>query len=269
MVELFEKELLSDERGSSKGNQLKWCRGGRWYKADYAGYEGLAEYTVSQLLAEEVPGGPEIIAYRTEEIHYKERTYLGCSSANFLPEGWQLVTLERLFYLAYHESLYRSVFRIDGVKERAVFLCEQVEQLTGLKEFGPYLRTLLTIDALFLNEDRHMHNIAVLEDEQKHYHLSPVFDNGASLLSDTTQDYPLSGDWVELMDRVSAKTISTSFDEQLDAVEELYGQPLKFSYGAAKLRRILEEEPYYPAELKERVGKLVLEKRRQYTYLFS
>ena len=51
MVKLFDDEIKDDGRGSSKGNQLKFVRDGIWYKADYLGYEGLAEYTVSKLLA--------------------------------------------------------------------------------------------------------------------------------------------------------------------------------------------------------------------------
>lgn len=39
----------------------------------------------------------EYVLYKTEEISYKRRKYLGCKSENFLPEGWQLITLERLF----------------------------------------------------------------------------------------------------------------------------------------------------------------------------
>ena len=42
----------------------------------------------------------------------------------------------------------------------------QVERITGLKDFGIYLNKLLTIDALFVNEDRHMHNIAVLMNQK-------------------------------------------------------------------------------------------------------
>ena len=60
--------------------------------------------------------------------------------------------------------------------------------MTGLTEFGVYLCKLLTIDALFLNEDRHTHNIAVLLDPDGKYHYCPIFDNGAALLSDIVQD---------------------------------------------------------------------------------
>ena len=44
MIELFEQNIRTNDRQSSKGNQLKWKNDGKWYKADYTGYEGLAEY---------------------------------------------------------------------------------------------------------------------------------------------------------------------------------------------------------------------------------
>jgi len=50
MIELFEQNIRTNNRQSSKGNQLKWATNGYWYKADYTGYEGLAEYMISQLL---------------------------------------------------------------------------------------------------------------------------------------------------------------------------------------------------------------------------
>ncbi len=37
--------------------------------------------------------------------------------------------------------------------------------MTGLTDFGFYMVKMLTVDALFLNEDRHTHNIAVLMDD--------------------------------------------------------------------------------------------------------
>ena len=50
MIELFSSDFQMPERKSSKGNQLKFTRDGFWYKADYLGYEGLAETVVSRLL---------------------------------------------------------------------------------------------------------------------------------------------------------------------------------------------------------------------------
>ena len=50
MIELFEQNIRTNDRQSSKGNQLKWENEGIWYKADYIGYEGLADYLISHLL---------------------------------------------------------------------------------------------------------------------------------------------------------------------------------------------------------------------------
>lgn len=85
------------------------------------------------------------------------------------------------------------MYRIPAHKERLHFLVQQVERMTGLRHFGIYMNKLLTIDAFFLNEDRHTHNIAVLMNGKGDYAYCPIFDNGAGLLADTTMDYPLSG----------------------------------------------------------------------------
>ena len=56
-------------------------------------------------------------------------------------------------------------------------------EYTGLKEFSQYLTVLFEIDALFLNDDRHLNNIAVIEEKGK-FNYCPIFDNGAGLLSE-------------------------------------------------------------------------------------
>lgn len=269
MIELFEQDIKTNDRQSSKGNQLKWLKQNTWYKADYIGYEGMAEYMVSNLLKSSNLEEEDYICYDTEEIHYGQVKYLGCSSADFLPEGWQLITLERLFQSFYGESLNRSIYRIGEVENRIRFLVEQTIRITGLEDFGKYMSRLLTIDAFFLNEDRHTHNMAVLMDEEGKYHYCPVFDNGAGLLSDTTMDYPMSVETEELMGRVISKTFCQDFDTQLDAVEKLYGQHIKFDFREKDVQLLLESENYYSREIKERILYIILKQRRKYSYLFS
>ena len=269
MIELFEQEVRGQRRQSSKGNQLKWYSGKKWYKADYTGYEGLAEYVVSHLLQFSSLKQDAFILYDTVQIQYDKTVFLGCRSDHFLPDRWQMITLERLFWQHYGESLYQSIFHIREPEARAVFLVEQAEQLTGLKGFGGYLSMLLTIDAFFLNEDRHTHNIAVLRDEYGKYHYCPAFDHGASLLADTTVDYPPDVSLDILYGKPKAKTFCLDFDEQLDTIEKLYGQHLKFNFSNADAERILEEEGEYPSEEKERVRELLRLQRRKYQYLFA
>ena len=269
MVELFKDDLLPQSRRSSKGNQLKWSSGDYWYKADYTGYEGLSEYVCSSLLLYSNMNADDIVHYDTEKIKYSDKIFRGCKSRNFLPKGWECITIERLFHDYFGISLYESIFKINGIHDRALFLVDQVERMTGLSSFGNYLCRLLTIDALFLNEDRHTHNIAVLRDTEGSFHFCPIFDNGASLLSDTALDYPMEGDIYEMIDKTRSKTLCDDFIAQLTAVEEIYGQDLQFDFSYHELAAILSKEPYYPEEQKNRVIQIVMEQKRKLNYLFK
>lgn len=268
MIQLLEQGIKGDVRKSSKGNQLKWEKDGIWYKADYAGYEGLSEYVVSELLTYSNLETEEYVSYQTEEMQYKKNLYYGCSSKNFLPDGWKLITMERLFQSVYGRSLNQSIYSIRDCEKRIKFFVEQTIRITGLKDFGIYLSKLLTLDAFFLNEDRHTHNIAVLLDDVGRYHYCPIFDHGAALLSDTTLDYPLTGVVEEMIPQVEAKTICTSFDEQLDAVEYLYGRPICFRFGNREVEQLLADEPYYSREIKQRIYTIIRKQKSKYQYLF-
>lgn len=268
MVVLFEQNIMTNERQSSKGNQLKWMNNDIWYKADYTGYEGLAEYMISGLLSYSNLNPKEYVAYQTEQVHYKNNQYNACKCLNFLPEGWKLITLERLFQSIYGKSLNKAIYSISNHTERLRFLVDQTIRLTGLKEFGSYMSKLLTIDALFLNEDRHTHNIAVLLDDTDNYHYCPIFDNGAALLSDIIMDYPLNVESSELVGEAKAKTFSQDFDEQLDIAEQLYGHPIQFFFNSAEIDSLLSNELFYPNDIKNRVRDVLMMQRRKYQYLF-
>ena len=71
MIELFEQNIKTNDRQSSKGNQLKWENNGIWYKSDFTGYEGLSEYVISHLLDFSNLRKDEFILYKPIEIKYK------------------------------------------------------------------------------------------------------------------------------------------------------------------------------------------------------
>ncbi len=268
MVELFEQNERRNDRQSSKGNQLKWEKDGIWYKADYTGYEGLAEYIVSHLLQKSTLKQQEFVLYDLEEIRYKTAMYTGVQSKDFLEADWQLITLERLFRNFFGQSLYQSIYRIRDFRERLIFLVGQVERMTGLNEFGCYVNKLLTLDALFLNEDRHTHNIAVLMNTQGEFKMCPIFDNGAGLLADTTYDYPLGENIYVLLDQPRAKTICGDFDQQLDLSEELYGNNIKFYFTKNDVTELLEHATQYSQEIRNRVQDIIFCQMDKYQYLF-
>ena len=268
MIELFGQNIRTNRRQSSKGNQLKWENDGIWYKADYTGYEGLAEYMISHLLKKSTLAEQEFVCYDLEEIKYGTVIYNGAKSKNFLNEDWQIITLERLFHNFFGESLYKSMYRIPDHEERLRFLVQQVERMTGLQNFGVYMNKLLTIDAFFLNEDRHMQNIAVLMNGKGDYKYCPVFDNGAGLLSDTTMDYPMEQDIYHMISEVKSKSVSQNFDEQLDVAENLYGQNLQFLFTKKNVSDIVNNADMYPPEERKRVELIIYSQMNKYKYLF-
>ena len=269
MVELFEQDERQNNRQSSKGNQLKWNNNGIWYKADYTGYEGLAEYMISHLLLKSSLRQDEFVLYEPEQIRYKDAVYSGVKSNDFLEKDWQLITLERLFMTFFGQSLYQSIFKISDPEKRLIFLVEQVERVTNLSDFGVYMNKLFTMDAFFLNEDRHTHNIAILMNKDGRFSYSPIFDNGAGLLADTSLDYPLGKDVYLQVKEVRAKTISADFDEQLDLSEKLYGNHLKFHFHAKDISDLLDGISIYSQEEKDRVRDILLSQMKKYAYLFD
>ncbi len=274
MVELFEQNHMETVTRSSKGNQLKWKDGEIWYKADYTGYEGLAEYVISHLLQHSSLDPAEYVLYDLETIRYKATNFNGVKSRNFLKEGWQLITLERLFKNVYGKSLNELIYHTQDPEDRLKLIVAETERLTGLRDFGQYMAKMLTVDALFLNEDRHTHNIAVLVSDSGEYALCPIFDQGAALLSDTTMDYPLSDDRGELyrmIDSVKAKTFCPDFLQQLDIAERLYGRNISFRFTGKDLEDLLARVPegMYSHQIYDRVEIICRERKRQLEYLFE
>ena len=268
MVELFEQNIRTNTRQSSKGNQLKWENEGTWYKADYTGYEGLAEYVISHLLKYTNLNEDEYVLYEPEQIKYKRQIYNGVRSRTFIDGDWQIITLERLFKNVYNESLTSVLWHMSDVKERLEFLVNAIKNITGLNNWGEYICRLFTIDAFFLNEDRHMHNIAVLMNGKGDYKYCPVFDNGAGLLSDTTMDYPMEQDIYQMISEVKSKSVSQNFDEQLDVAENLYGQNLQFLFTKKNVSDIVNNADMYPPEERKRVELIIYSQMNKYKYLF-
>ncbi len=173
-----------------------------------------------------------------------------------------------LFKNVYNESLTSVLWHMSDVKERLEFLVNAIKNITGLNNWGEYICRLFTIDAFFLNEDRHMHNIAVLMNGKGDYKYCPVFDNGAGLLSDTTMDYPMEQDIYHMISEVKSKSVSQNFDEQLDVAENLYGQNLQFLFTKKNVSDIVNNADMYPPEERKRVELIIYSQMNKYKYLF-
>ncbi len=264
--------FITDEKiagTSSKGNQEKWLEDGRWYKLDQFGYEGLAETVISRLLERssmETDTPFRFVRYRMERMNVHGRDRTGCSSADFLKQGESIITLSHLFRRE-NRALKDALTRMPSDKKRIGWLALETAELTGLDRFPQYLTLLFEIDALFLNDDRHLNNIAVLEKDGR-YDYCPIFDNGAGLLSNV-RDAPTDISPAALIRSAKARPFNTTFNRQVINARNLFGPQLDIpKFTEKELRRELEEPLLYYAErdrgiIAERVCRTILIRRKR------
>ena len=125
---------------------------------------------------------------------------------------------------------------------------------------------LFEIDALFLNDDRHLNNIAVIEKDGK-FNYCPIFDNGAGLLSNT-QFSPMDIDPKYLIKAIIARPFNTSFTRQINTARSLYGKQLVMPQLTAKdIRKELEPMLEYYSErdrsiINDRVVECILARQK-------
>lgn len=253
---------------TSKGDQRKWKIEDTWYKADYMGYESLSEVMVSALL--EKSNLPySFVDYQHVRIEYKGNMINGCSSRNFLQQDQILIPLEKLYRQYTGESLAVKLSEFADVAEKIQYLVEQIEEITHIEDFGKYITAILEIDAFFLNEDRHTNNIAVIYNEKTgQYSLSPIFDQGLSLFSDTSYDYSIDLSVEKCTEKIEAKPFHSDFDVQLETAEELYGNQIEFMFTIKDVQEILDQfEESYSDKIRERVESLLRTQIRKYAYL--
>lgn len=226
-VSLVTDEKIADT--SSKGNQEKWFDEdtNQWYKLDQFGYEALSETLISILLEKsniEKDTSFTFVRYETVRVmaHNHERT--GCVSGNFLKEGQSVITINHLLSRILGCPLKEKLLSLTSDKKRIAYLAEATKDSTGLDYFGEYLSLLFEIDSLFLNDDRHLNNIAVIKTGDK-YDYCPIFDNGAGLLSDTRLS-PMDIEPKALISSLRARPFNMSFTRQMNTARSLYGKQL-------------------------------------------
>lgn len=268
-VKLFTNDKIA--KTSSKGNQEKWFdeTENNWYKLDQFGYEALAEVLISKLLEKSniKSNTPFSFAeYKMQRLNVHGRGRTGCSSESFLKEGESLITLNHLFSRYFGYSLKSALEKLPSDKKRIRYLAEETSNITELEYFPQYLTLLFEIDAFFLNDDRHLNNIAVIQSNGK-YKYSPIFDNGAALLSNV-QFSPMSIEPKGLIKDVLSRPLNISFTRQINTARALYGKQLYIPHFTrndikSELLPILE---YYPerdrALIADRVSECILIRQR-------
>lgn len=268
MIELDDKYLIQINRVSSKGNQLKWCVDDVWYKADNNGYEGLSEYVVSKLLMKSSLKDNEFIDYSLEQVKYKDNIINVCKSNNFLKDNEKIITIKRLLDI-YNNNFFGVYDSLVTIKEKAQYLVKTIVSLTNLTNFGEYLYRLAVVDGMFLNEDRHFHNIAVIQRNDGTFDYCPIFDNGAALLSDTRLEFPFDKNTLDLIKSVKSKTFMEDFMDIINALEGLYSSHILFSYTEKDINKILEDIKIYDEKIIKRVKQVLIYQKNRNQYFFD
>lgn len=123
---------------------------------------------------------------------------------------------------------------------------EQIEQITGLTRFGAYLTLLFEYDALILNDDRHLNNIAVLYTPTG-YRYYPLFDHGAGFLLDPAA-YAFDIETNALVKQAIAKPFRCKFYTQVNVARKLYSPQLKLSLTSSEIQDAVQQAvAHYPA----------------------
>lgn len=275
----MELHFVTDEKiaeTSSKGNQEKWYDADtdRWYKLDQFGYEALSECAVSAMLENsniETDTPFSFVRYDMEYINAHGRRRTGCSSPNFLTEGQSIVTLSHLLNRVLDAPLKEKLGRLSSDKKRIQYLAEQTAEYTGLEHFPEYLTLIFEVDSLFLNDDRHINNIAVIEENGK-YSYCPIFDNGAALLSNT-QLSQMDIMPKALISALKARPFNTTFTRQMKSAEDLFGRQLRTpQFSRVQIRQIIEPMLEYYAErdrgiIADRVAECVISRQKIFSEL--
>lgn len=212
---------------TSKGNQIKWVKGGKFLKADSMGYESIVEVLVSEL--ESFIEDFNYVDYSLCLIEEDGICYKGCVSDYFLSDNEYIISVYRILeqYFSSEEDL-RRLCNKSG-KDLVIDIVKICSEVTGIEQGSimGYFSKIIKLDSIILNEDRHLNNIVFIKEISKGYKFAPVFDNGLSLLSDTNR-YSYGCNIPFMVRKVKAKPFSTDFSKQLKYFSEY--EPLRIRY---------------------------------------
>ncbi len=255
------QEVLNE--GTSRGNQLKFYKDGVWTKLDnYGCSEGLAEEFVS--LFEGCIIDFPFVKYISEQIVYNDDIYNGCYSYSmFNNPDVEFVSCRYLFK---HAKIPLNIFhKYSSVEDNIKNVVQQVYLLTDVNILG-YLGRLLLLDALILNEDRHIMNIGVVRHTKTGaFGVAPCFDNGSSLFcTNWTYRKRKSLDENIKFAMSVARPFSKFYDKQVEAILNLGCKPLVINKQAYIYLMQSYNNHLYPDELNSRIKGVLHEKMTYY-----
>lgn len=244
------KKYLVSIKSLSKGTQEKYYKEGFYYKTNLSGNEGFTEYLCSRVLCNSTIRKNLFVKYE----YCKINSILGCRSKSFLGKDEEFITIENLYKrVTGKNSLSDYLSYLSNSTDRLGYILYLVSNFVNVSHYKNYLGTLMQLDLLIQNTDRHTHNYGLIYNSSLNtFRIPPIFDNGKSLDTDRTGNK-------------SSCTISGSFEEQVVT----FGYPVKpyFKIDYSKLNQDLRRiEKTYG---KDREIEILRERLNEYSYLFK
>lgn len=202
---------------TSKGNQTKWVVGNKFLKADTMGYESIAEVLATEV-EKAIEGIDYVNYFLCKVVEDSTKSYYGCMSDIFTSKDESIISLYSILkkYYGGERVLKENLRGIEGI-DLVNTVITVVSSVTGISyiDIKNNLSTIVKLDAILLNEDRHLNNIAFIKNSNGAYKFCPIFDNGLSFLSDTN-DYPLDKKGVShKISRVKSQPFSKDWRKQI------------------------------------------------------
>ena len=271
IVKLYTRDVVAAT--SSKGNQEKWYdkETNAWYKLDRIGFEALSEAVASEILRKysniETELGYQIVPYHIDSVDVHKAKRNASISPNFLKEGQSIQTAYHILKRVLGSDYQKVLADEKTIPNRLKKIVDTIETISGLQNFGQYLTLLFEVDALIANEDRHLNNIAIIE-ENGTYQYCPLFDNGEGFMLDNVK-YPFDVETKGLMKHLRAKPFQCRFGTLLSAARELYGTQLKITCSAGEIAEAIEAylewyQPMFRPFLKERILDVMILQMKKY-----
>ena len=271
IVKLYTRDVVAAT--SSKGNQEKWYdkETNAWYKLDRIGFEALSEAVASEILRKysniETELGYQIVPYHIDSVDVHKAKRNASISPNFLKEGQSIQTAYHILKRVLGSDYQKVLADEKTIPNRLKKIVDTIETISGLQNFGLYLTLLFEVDALIANEDRHLNNIAIIE-ENGTYQYCPLFDNGEGFMLDNVK-YPFDVETKGLMKHLRAKPFQCRFGTLLSAARELYGTQLKITCTADEISEVIEAylewyQPMFRPFLKDRILDVMILQMKKY-----
>lgn len=203
-------------QNSSGGKLLKWKVGNKYIKTStidttsltprfmYESYGEVIVYKLAKRL------GFNCVEYKLCKVIIDNQVEtIACESNDFKQLGYIDYSIGKLMLLGKIPKLFYGEYDSYNIL---------LNTLKFIPEFRRYLDTLILLDSITLNDDRHFGNFGLLINRQCEMKVQPIFDNGNSLFCHKHIDGMNYDE--KLIQYLVCKPFNRSFNEQLKLIDK-------------------------------------------------